>query len=172
MFGTMRRPRLTLLAVAATLWVSLATAQAAETKTVTPQGSFISAELTGEVSRTTATVKTAVGEIVHHTVSARVGDATLSITATIVPSIVSRVLTAAILYRKARSELVGRYSGKVVSWKSCKHAGYDCRLLRYETKDGRNGLARLYFHAGTLVVLNAVYRDAETTANAFLDSAA
>ncbi len=151
-------------------WLTLADASA-ETTTVKPNGSFLAARMTGDVAHKNATVKTAVGPIEHHTVTARSGDANLSITATVVPSIVAGLLSDGMLYRKARTELLGRYDGRVVNWSSCNHAGYGCRLLRYETRDGRKGLARFYFHDRVLVVLNAVYRESEKEADAFLASA-
>ena len=151
-------------------WLTLA--GAAKPSTVKPTGSFISARVTGDVSRRTATVDTVVGPIEHHTVTARDGDARLSITATVVPPVVANLLTDGLLYRKARTELLGRYDGRVVSWAACNHAGYECRLLRYQTSDGKKGLARFYFYDRVLVVLNAVYGEAEAAAEAFLASAA
>jgi hypothetical protein len=171
MRGTMRHPKLSLFVWAGTLCAWITTAHAADSSAVTPTGSFLSAQLVGKVSHKTETVDTAVGPIEHHTSTALHEDVRLSITATVVPSIVTRVLTDSLLYRKARSELMSRYDGKVVAWKSCQHAGYTCRWLRYETSDGKRGLARFYLYDGTLVVLNAVYRDGEDIAEAFLDSA-
>ena len=171
MRGTMRHPKFGLFVWAGTLCAWITTASAADSSTVTPTNSFLSAQLVGKVSHKTEKVDTAVGQIEHHTSSAQQEDARLSITATVVPSIVTRVLSDALLYRKARTELMARYDGKVVSWKACQHAGYSCRWLRYDTGDGKHGLARFYLYDGTLVVLNAVYNDAESVAQAFLDSA-
>jgi hypothetical protein len=173
MRGTMRRPRLSVLVWAGVFCSWMATAQAGESSgsAVTPTNSFLSARLGGQVSHKTETVKTAVGEIEHHTSSAKQGDAKLSITATVLPAVATNVMSDAMLYRKARGELLSRYDATLVSWKACQHAGYTCRMLKYETEDGYYGMARLYLYEGTLVVLNAIYYEQEDVAKAFLASA-
>ena len=143
------------------------TAAVAATK---PHGSFLSAELPGEVKSVRAVRDTLVGEIEHHTASATVGGTELSITATELPGFVTAVTSDNMLYRKARRELLRNYDGTSSAWSSCSHAGYACRLLRYVGDDGRKGVARFYLHDGVLVVVNAVYVDDDAIAKRFLAS--
>lgn len=137
----------------------------------TPSGSFLTADLPGTAEDVSGVRDTIVGDIKHNTLSSESGDAELSITATQLPGVVTTVTTNGMLYRKARKELVGNYDGNVVGWSECKHAGYECRMLRYDTDDGRHGMARLYLSDDVLVVVNAVYGEDKAVARKFLASA-
>lgn len=145
-----------------------AVAAAAVTK---PSGSFLTAELPGEVERRSGVRDTVVGDIEHHTASCTAGDAKLSITASTLPGFITAVTTDDMLYRKARNELLKNFSAKRRSWSRCTHAGHECRALLYGTGDGRKGMARLYLRDDVLVVTNAVYDQDEPIARRFLDSA-
>jgi hypothetical protein len=134
----------------------------------TPSGSFLTAEFPADVEHSKDVRKTVVGDIEQSSATAKVGDASLSITASILPGFVIAVTTDDILYRKARNELLKTFSAESTSWKSCTHAGFGCRKLLYEADDGRKGMARLYLHDGVLVVINAVYDEDENTARRFL----
>lgn len=162
--------RLLLLAATCSA-VALATSTTALAASATPSGSFLSANLPGTAEDVSGVRDTIVGDIKHNTLSADSGDAELSITATQLPGVVTAVTTDNMLYRKARGELVGNYDGRVVGWSECSHAGYDCRMLRYDTADGRHGMARLYLDDGVLVVVNAVYGEDKSNARKFLASA-
>lgn len=148
-----------------------ATATSVAASPAQPSGSFLSVELPADAEHTQGVRETVVGDIEHATVSARSGDASLSITASTLPGFVTAVASDAVLYRKARNELLKAWSAERTSWRSCNHAGYDCRKLHYATGDGRKGIARLYLHDGVLVVVNAVYVEDEDLAQAFLASA-
>jgi hypothetical protein len=135
-----------------------------------PAGSFLSAEFPVDVEYSKDVRKTVVGDVEQSSASAKVGDASLSITASILPAFVIAVATDDMLYRKARNELLKTFSAHSTSWGSCTHAGFACRKLLYEADDGRNGMARLYLHDGVLVVINAIYDEDENTARRFLAS--
>ncbi|MEZ4382325.1 MAG: hypothetical protein R3A79_13315 [Nannocystaceae bacterium] len=150
--------------------LTLLSAPAAEAASAKPQGSFLSAQLPGEVENIDAVRDTLVGDIEHHTATAETDGAEMSITATELPGFVTTVTTDNMLYRKARRELLRNYSGTSKGWGRCSHAGYACRKLTYSTRDGREGIARLYLHDGVLVVVNAVYSEDDATAKRFLAS--
>jgi hypothetical protein len=141
------------------------------TKSAKPKGSFLSAELPGEVEHTSDVRKTVVGDVEQSSASAKAGDAALSITASVLPGFVIAVTTDDMLYRKARSELLKTFAAESTSWDACKHAGFGCRKLLYTADDGRKGMARLYLHGGVLVVINAIYVEDEAVAKRFLASA-
>lgn len=136
-----------------------------------PKGSFLSAELPGEVEHTSDVRETVVGDVEQSSASAKAGDAALSITASILPGFVVAVTTDDMLYRKARSELLKTFAAQSTSWDGCTHAGFGCRKLLYAAEDGRKGMARLYLHDGVLVVVNAIYVEDEAVAKRFLASA-
>jgi hypothetical protein len=148
-----------------------ASAMNVATTTAKPSGSFLAAELPGDVEYSKDVRKTVVGDIEQASASAKVGDAALSITASILPGFVIAVATDDILYRKARNELLKTFSAHSTSWGSCTHAGFACRKLLYEADDGRKGMARLYLHDAVLVVINATYDEDEDVARRFLASA-
>jgi hypothetical protein len=108
MRGTMRRPRLSMFVWAGVFCTWIATAHAGENtgNAVTPTHSFLSAKLPGNVSHKTETVKTVVGEIEHHTSVAKSGDAKLSITATVLPSVATNVMSDAALPESTRRAAV------------------------------------------------------------------
>lgn len=143
---------------------------AAPTTSAKPSGSFLSADLPGEVVYTSDVRKTVVGDIEQSSATAKAGDATLSITASILPGFVTAVTTDDMLYRKARSELLKTFSAESSSWESCTHAGFPCRKLLYDADDGREGMARLYLKEEVLVVINAIYGKDEEIARRFLAS--
>jgi hypothetical protein len=146
-------------------------AMSVSAKSAKPKGSFLSAELPGEVEHTSDVRKTVVGDVEQSSASAKAGDAALSITASILPGFVIAVTTDDMLYRKARSELLKTFAAESTGWDVCKHAGFGCRKLLYAAKDGRKGMARLYLHGGVLVVINAIYVEDEAVAKRFLASA-
>lgn len=148
-----------------------ATAMGVATTTATPKGSFLSAELPGEVVYSSDVRKTVVGDIEQASATATKGDATLSITASVLPGFVVALATEDILYRKARNELLETFAAESTSWDTCTQVGFGCRKLRYQAKDGRRGMARLFLHDGVLVVLNAIYGEDEGVARRFLASA-
>lgn len=143
---------------------------AAITTPVKPSGSFLTAELPGDVEHSRDVRKTVVGDIEQFSATAKVGDASLSITASTLPRFVIAVSPEDLLYRKARNELLKTFSAESTSWASCTHAGFACRKLLYAADDGREGMARLYLHDGVLVVVNAIYDEDEGTAREFLAS--
>lgn len=144
---------------------------AAATTTARPSGSFLSAELPGEVEHTSDVRKTIVGDIEQSSATAKVGDASISITASVLPGFVVAVASEDMLYRKAKSTLLATFSAKATSWDAGTQAGLPCRKLGYGTDDGRKGMARLFLHDGVLVVLNAIYVEDEGVARRFLASA-
>jgi hypothetical protein len=146
---------------------SAETVTAAATK---PSGSFLAAELPADVHHSNGVRETVVGDIEHATASAKSGDASLSITASILPGFVTAVTTDDMLYRKARNELLKVYSARSTSWRSGSHAGFTCYTLSYAADDGRKGMARLYLQDDVLVVINAVYDQDEAAARRFLAS--
>jgi hypothetical protein len=166
------RPFRTLALAAGVLFAALSvlSAPTAEAASTRPQGSFLAADLPGDVKRVNAVRDTLVGDIEHHTASATVDGVELSITATELPGFVTTVTTDNMLYRKARRELLRNYAGESQGWSRCNHAGYTCRKLRYVADDGRSGVARFYLHDDVLVVVNAVYAEDDATAKRFLAS--
>ena len=136
----------------------------------TPDGSFLSAAFPGTPNSKSGVEDTAAGGIRHHTLSARNGDAELSLTATQLPATVTVMTTDNMLYRKARNELLENYDATRTSWSSCRHAGHPCRKLGYSTRDGRHGIAHFYLDDGTLAIANSIYKDDEKTATSFLAS--
>jgi len=151
--------------------LSLATSPTALAGSARPDGSFLSVSLPGTPSDESGVRDTLVGDIHHNTLSSDAGDAELSITASVLPGAVTALTTDDMLYRKARRELVGNYSGSVNGWSECEHAGHECRKLRYSTNDGRKGMARMYLSDDVLVIVNAVYTADEAKARKFLASA-
>jgi hypothetical protein len=141
------------------------------TTSAKPPGSFLSAEFPGDVEYSKDVRKTMVGDIEQSSASAKVGDASLSITASKLPGFVLALATDDILYRKARNELLKTFSAHSTSWRSCTHAGFACRKLLYEADDGHEGMARFYLHDGVLVVINAIYDEDADVARRFLASA-
>lgn len=156
---------------AAAMPTPAATATTAATTTARPSGSFLSAELPGEVEHTSDVRKTIVGDIEQSSATAKVGDASISITASVLPGFVVAVASEDMLYRKAKSTLLATFSAKATSWDAGTQAGLPCRKLGYEADDGRKGMARLFLHDGVLVVLNAIYVEDEGVARRFLASA-
>lgn len=144
---------------------------ASATTSAKPSGSFLSADLPGEVVYSSDVRKTVVGDIEQASATSKAGDASLSITASILPGFVTAVTTDDMLYRKARNELLKTFSAESSSWESCTHAGSTCRKLLYDADDGRAGMARLYLREEVLVVINAIYGKDEEIARRFLASA-
>lgn len=136
-----------------------------------PDGSFLTATIPGSTSEDSSTRSTAVGDVQRHTVSGESGDAELSITSTTLPEAATTITTDAMLYRKARNELLSSYSGQSKTWGTCTHAGFECRKLTYATEDGRKGVARFYLHEGVLVIVNATFGEDERAGRRFVNSA-
>jgi hypothetical protein len=135
-----------------------------------PSGSFLTAEFPADPEYSKDVRKTVVGDIEQSSATAKVGDASLSITASILPGVVIALATEDMLYRKARNELLKTFSAHNTSWETCIHAGFACRKLLYEADDGREGMARLYLQEGVLVVINAIYDEDRSIARRFLAS--
>jgi hypothetical protein len=140
------------------------------TTSAKPSGSFLTAEFPADPEYSKDVRKTVVGDIEQLSATAKVGDASLSITSSTLPPFVIAVTPEDLLYRKARNELLKTFSADSTSWASCTHAGFACRKLLYAADDGRKGMARLYLHEGVLVVVNAIYGEDEDTAREFLAS--
>ena len=136
-----------------------------------PESSFLTVQMPCEPKDESGVRDTAVGDIHHNTLSCRSGDASLSISASVLPPAVMALTTEKTLYRRARNELLKNFDGTKTVWKTCEHAGWSCWKLHYDTGDDGNGRARLFLDEDVLVVTNAVYVEDEEIATDFLDSA-
>lgn len=138
---------------------------------VMPDGSFLAVDMPCEPRDESGVRDTAIGDVRHNTLSCRSGDASLSITASVLPPAIVALTTERMLYRRARNELLDSFDGERTRWRACEHAGWSCMTLHYDTGDDRSGRARLFIDDDVLVVTNAVYRTDADLAIAFLDSA-